>query len=686
MQEQTASLVATAAATPVVPANPPPPIASLADRVAAGPGATVKAVGNSLSDVPFRPASLDARLDALERMVQARMAQESRKQAEGAVAQTPQRLALQHRQPAAPAAPARVPTMAVVDSPAILGLPIAAAVPIAACAWPTLPHAVAEASECAAQGATGHFGAPSLAKLPVPAGRDVEPAALLGDHTSAGAASSRAVREPQKYEPPDFKEQEAQARARTRRRKLAKAAEAEAEAEAEAAEKRRRVCLEASTPRPLPFLLPPKERPEPVLLLTGPACGSSEPAPQRRQARRVDEENRLGGLLPGATVEACSEFTGIGGFEHGLEAGFEEAGLWLRLVEASELDDTSSGLHATAVLRKRFPDCVVLGPESRKQQRYRATAAMLTVTPICTQHSGLNADGIPDLTDETLRGVFARIGSAPSLEVIAFENVPNFLSLLEGQERSSYSLWVAELEALGFTEHAFVVMPTAAAGDLHRRSRILSVHTRGAFHPAAALLRLVSDEPANPETEARGAACSIAEETEARGATCTGAGKKRRRECAAASAHPVFSFTTGVGELRYAARNRGIDAVFGGLPAYNRGLNVALFYEDSFYALSPWLAARASGLPDGYQDVASCSGRRKSDPVGAETRAHRTMAAAGLANMVSPLQARELQVSRRVDGGQGNSFCDSAPPLRLLAKCLVLPTLQYTCKDAAVLL
>ena len=118
-------------------------------------------------------------------------------------------------------------------------------------------------------------------------------------------------------------------------------------------------------------------------------------------------------------------------------------------------------------------------------------------------------------------------------------------------------------------------------------------HTRGAFHPAAALLRLVSDEPANPETEERGAACSTAEETEARGATCTGAGKKRRRERAAASAHPVFSFTTGVGELRYAARNRGIDAVLGGLPAYNRALNA--YAHPSLRPL-----AHAPSLPDSY--------------------------------------------------------------------------------------
>ena len=79
--------------------------------------------------------------------------------------------------------------------------------------------------------------------------------------------------------------------------------------------------------------------------------------------------------------------------------------------------------------------------------------------------------------------------------------------------------------------------------------------------------------------------------------------------------------------------------MWGHLPAYNRSLNVGIFFRGAFYSLSPWVAARASGLPAAYQDVHS--GNRRM-PAGAEVRSNQTTAAAGLANMVSPLQAREF--------------------------------------------
>ena len=67
----------------------------------------------------------------------------------------------------------------------------------------------------------------------------------------------------------------------------------------------------------------------------------------------------------------------------------------------------------------------------------------------------------------------------------------------------------------------------------------------------------------------------------------------------------VFCFTTGTSETRFAAKGSGVAPVYGHLPAYNTSLNVAIYHRNCFYALSPYLAARASGLPAGYQDVNS---------------------------------------------------------------------------------
>jgi hypothetical protein len=240
------------------------------------------------------------------------------------------------------------------------------------------------------------------------------------------------------------------------------AARREAQQKEDAERREVEALLEAATPRPLPFILPPRERSElPTATPTAtPTASCATPSvvaeySLRKQAQKPIDESALRPLVTGQMVDLCSEFTGIGGFEHGLCAGFSEAhGVALRLIEASELDDTAIGQHATAVLHKRFPDCQVLGPDSRTALPYPPSADMLTVTPICTQHSGLNADGDPDVTEATLRRVFARIGTAPSLAVIAFENVPNFLSVLDGQIRSSYAHWLEALTERGFTEHA----------------------------------------------------------------------------------------------------------------------------------------------------------------------------------------------------------------------------------------
>lgn len=88
---------------------------------------------------------------------------------------------------------------------------------------------------------------------------------------------------------------------------------------------------------------------------------------------------------------------------------------------------------------------------------------------------------------------------------------------------------------------------------------------------------------------------------------------------------------------RFSARG-GVGAVAGYLPAYNRSLNVAFYARGAFYRLSPWLAARCSGLPDAYQHVAS----KRRLVEGAAAPPSHCDAAAALANMVSPLQAREL--------------------------------------------
>ena len=161
-----------------------------------------------------------------------------------------------------------------------------------------------------------------------------------------------------------------------------------------------------------------------------------------------------------------------------------------------------------------------------------------------------------------------------------------FVRILDGQDRSSYSVWIEGLSSCGFTEHAYVTMPTAVAGDLHHRLRLLSVHTRGAFHPAAALMRLF-DIDSTIRADIR---------------------PNRERT------NSVFAFNTGASETRASAKG-GVCPVFGSLPAYNTSLNVALFLPTAgaYFKLSPSLASAASGLPHSYQDIWSLTrdGTRK---------------------------------------------------------------------------
>ena len=267
-------------------------------------------------------------------------------------------------------------------------------------------------------------------------------------------------------------------KARRAERAAAQAAAAKAAEEAE----RSLALLEAVTPRPLPFSLPPLQRREPAPLMitySDPAAPASGPRKRRYQLMTAAEE-RLAPLMLDE-VDACSEFSGIGGLEHGLQAGFAEAGLGFRLLQASELVSTSTGAHATAILHKRFNECVVLDPQLRARFPYPESADILTVTPVCTEHSGLNANGDPTKTEAMLHRVLDRIACAPQLQCIVLENVPNFVSALDRvspcgkwrdeqerpmhapqpccccrichlpyvQERSSYSMWADELGTLG---------------------------------------------------------------------------------------------------------------------------------------------------------------------------------------------------------------------------------------------
>jgi hypothetical protein len=334
------------------------------------------------------------------------------------------------------------------------------------------------------------------------------------------------------------------------------------------------------------------------------------------------------------TIDCVSEFSGIGALEHGLQAGFEEAGLSLRLLEASERDDCSSGRHNADVLKKRF-GCNVFSLAERLARPYPPSARLVEVTTLCSNHSKLNPRRRPEETEELLKPVIDRLRGAPGVEIVVFENVPEFLQVLDGQTRSSYTFWVDLLEErCGFTDHAYCLMPTSVAGDLHMRTRLLSAHARGGrFSPAAALARhLIASAP-----------CAV---SSADTASCQPDGDVE-----------VFAFTTGLSEGRACAKG-GLVCHHDRLPAYNSNLNAGIFCEGQYWQVSPWLASRASALPDAWQEKPSL-------------KAKTSLQASALANMVSPLQARELGHAIAAEWLRGAAGSDE--PVPALAGALGLP-------------
>ena len=183
--------------------------------------------------------------------------------------------------------------------------------------------------------------------------------------------------------------------------------------------------------------------------------------------------------------------------------------------------------------------------------------------------------------------------------------MPEFLQALDGQTISSYSTWLNGVEGCGFTQHAHVLLPTWISGDLHSRCRLIAIHTRSSqFHPAAALSRLLG--PTSDETI---------------------------KQPLASAEGGVFAFTSGLSVTRFNAK-RGISACYSHFPAFNSNLNVIIYVGGSYWQLSPWLASRASALPDAWQVLKSRSSSKQ---------------ASALANMVSPLQGRELGLSIAIE-------------------------------------
>jgi site-specific DNA-cytosine methylase len=153
--------------------------------------------------------------------------------------------------------------------------------------------------------------------------------------------------------------------------------------------------------------------------------------------------------LVGDRIDCVSEFSGIGALEHGLQAGFEEVGMRLRLLQFSEIDTTREGRHNAAVLRKRFPHCVVITPTTRETTPIPRSVRMVDVTALCQNHSLWSSARSPWETEELLLPVIRRLSLAPWVEAVLMENVIEFAQLLDGQGRSSLSWWIAELTACG---------------------------------------------------------------------------------------------------------------------------------------------------------------------------------------------------------------------------------------------
>ena len=161
----------------------------------------------------------------------------------------------------------------------------------------------------------------------------------------------------------------------------------------------------------------------------------------RRPRRRAGLFDGAGGggaaeLRPAAADRAAAgwhrrplrlDFSGIGGTEFGLKAGFEQLGFGFELVQASEALSTKKGQHNAGVLRQRFPGVRVLSEEERTHVPFPEEARLAVVTPICSEHSPLKYDRDPSKTEALLAPLFARLAAAPWIVAIFFENVPEFL-------------------------------------------------------------------------------------------------------------------------------------------------------------------------------------------------------------------------------------------------------------------
>ena len=95
----------------------------------------------------------------------------------------------------------------------------------------------------------------------------------------------------------------------------------------------------------------------------------------------------------------------------------------------------------------------VLSPRQRVARPYPRTTRLVQVTTLCQNHSKWNPNRKPEETEALLEPVLQRLAAASQVEIVFFENVPEYLSVLDGQERSSYTAWVAALEEqCGFSQ------------------------------------------------------------------------------------------------------------------------------------------------------------------------------------------------------------------------------------------
>jgi len=354
-----------------------------------------------------------------------------------------------------------------------------------------------------------------------------------------------------------------------------------------------------------------------------------------KQARLADE-GRLRALPAASIVHAVSDFSGICALEHGLQAGMETVGLSFSLLQASELLGTSSGDHNASVIRARFPYCHVLDATQRISEPLPDDAIMASCTAFCTEHSSLKSDRSPLTTEAAIEPFIYKLRAATNVRLFIFENVVDFLRKIGGQTRSSYAVLLKGLESVGFDEHAYALLNSGASGDHHHRTRLISVHTRpGSFSPAAALTRLL-DEPntSEPTIDEPNTKQTVHQDDSVGGAT--EAVTEARTDKYTNSAEPL-TFILGRSVGRWKQGHASMQAVAGRLPAYNTSLQVGIFHEGTYYEMSDVLAQHASSLHEDYQREADHSGRR-----GRSQACTTTNLKIALANMVSPLMAREL--------------------------------------------